>query len=74
MESERKGKKIVRNDRQGYTPMHVFGAVWVKWGKARGKAMGKVSAPSPPSTPLPARHRIHPTHFSIYLDLKKCYN
>ena len=74
MESERKGKKIVRNDRQGYTPMHVFGAVWVKWGKARGKAMGKVSAPSP-STPLPARHPYPPDpHFSIYLDLKKCYN
>ena len=53
MESERKGKKIVRNDRQGYTPMHVFGAVWVKWGKARGKARGKVIAPSPPLDPPP---------------------
>ena len=67
MESERKGKKKVRNDRQGYTPMHVFGAVWVKWGKARGKARGKVSAPPPPLDPPPRPAPVSTRHIFLYI-------
>ena len=68
MESERKGKKIVRNDRQGYTPMHVFGAVWVKWGKARGKAMGKVGkCPPPPPRPPSPPGTVSTRHIFLYI-------